>query len=140
MVEVTKLKRTELEAWKKSQMAEQGFICPFCRGSLRGIPLAKVAADHCHQNGRVRGVLHMSCNRAEGIILKALTTWGGLSTSKGRVQGLIDLAEYWRENYTNPKPLYYPTHKTAEELAAARLRKAKLAAKKRAAVVKSRSK
>ena len=137
---IPKLKRTELEAWKKGQIVEQGYICPICRGSLRGIPMAKVAADHCHTTGRVRGVLHMSCNRAEGIILKALTTWGGLSTPKGRVQSLKDLAHYWQDNMENPKPLYYPTHKTAEELAAARLKRAKSAAKKRAESVKLRSK
>lgn len=125
-----KLKRTEVEQVKKGLIVEQGFICPICTKSLRGIPLSKVALDHCHDTGFVRGVAHMGCNRVEGVIKKALTTWARCGTFREQLSALGSLYDYLKSNRMNPKPMIYPTHKTPEEMAAARLKKARLAAKK----------
>lgn len=49
-----------------SMMAEQGGVCKICRGldpSGR-----RLAVDHCHETGRVRGLLCPSCNTALGRI------------------------------------------------------------------------
>ncbi len=129
---MTKLKSKDLAQWKKDALLKQGFICPFCGGSLRGIPLSKLAADHCHETGYLRAVLHMSCNRAEGILLKALSTWAKCGTIAKRVQALKNLAEYWEYHRNNPSGLTYPTHKTKEQIKELKLKQARLASKRRA--------
>ncbi len=44
--------------------AMQNGICPLCAKPL----LHDWSIDHCHQSGRVRGILHDACNRCLGMI------------------------------------------------------------------------
>lgn len=73
----------------------------------------------------------MSCNRAEGIILKTANNWFRKNTLQGRVKALRALADYWEYHRKNPSGLWYPTHKTEEQAKEAKLKKARLAARKR---------
>lgn len=50
-------------------LVAQDFKCPICLrpfdGSRRG---TKVAVDHDHATGKVRGLLHVQCNRGIGML------------------------------------------------------------------------
>jgi hypothetical protein len=55
----------QLEALGQSQ----GWTCGICSGSLLdldGIGRKKLSVDHCHQTGRIRGLLCSQCNRGLG--------------------------------------------------------------------------
>lgn len=46
-------------------LVAQGGLCKICRGSDNG-PWGKLAVDHCHKTGRVRGLLCAKCNKGLG--------------------------------------------------------------------------
>ena len=116
----TKLSTKEIQIWKESQLRKQKYICPLCGGSLKGLPLNKIAADHCHETGYLREVLHMACNSAEGKILQVLKSWGKCETLRLCANYAHRLAEYWKHHAKNPIPLFHPTHRTHQELMAAK--------------------
>lgn len=51
-----------LEEWD-TLFAAQDHRCAICRGSCGDKP----CVDHCHDSGRVRGILCNNCNRALGL-------------------------------------------------------------------------
>jgi Recombination endonuclease VII len=59
----------------------QNFRCAACKSDLRAIRSKHVHLDHCHDTGRIRGVLCHSCNMALGLMkedssrLKALAAY-----------------------------------------------------------------
>lgn len=90
--------------------------------------------DHDHDTGRIRGLLHRSCNAAEGKISNAAARWGAKSAS------YVDIIPYLKNLVAYlekpPKNLIYPMHKTADEKKDDRNRKAREA---RAAVKAKRA-
>lgn len=50
------------------QLSEQGGICAICRIPGRLGKHGKLAVDHCHETGKVRGLLCTSCNVSIGIL------------------------------------------------------------------------
>lgn len=48
-------------------LAEQGNVCMLCKKPSKTM---KLAVDHCHETGRVRGLLCTYCNTTIGIIEK----------------------------------------------------------------------
>jgi len=51
----------------KQRLADQGGGCAICAAtSSRGKPGERLHVDHCHQSGRVRGLLCSECNRGIG--------------------------------------------------------------------------
>ena len=52
-------------------LAQQKGVCAVCQQVERGLnqygPLP-LAVDHCHETGRIRGLLCMLCNRAAGFL------------------------------------------------------------------------
>jgi hypothetical protein len=93
---------------------EQGGICPLCQ---RGIDLkikGEAVMDHCHETGLVRGILHRSCNAAEGKVANAAGRWGAktMDYESGVIPYLENLVAYLKRPKHN---LIYPSHLTPEE-------------------------
>jgi len=44
-------------------LVEQGFVCAICEGVS---PTHRLAVDHCHATGKVRGLLCHACNAGMG--------------------------------------------------------------------------
>jgi len=96
------LKQREIKEYRESLLKKQRGICPLCREEIQ---LEEATLDHCHETGRVRQVLHRSCNAGEGRVL----AWAG-RRSRGNDADLWlrNLLRYWKKNYTN-NPIH-PVH------------------------------
>lgn len=117
MIEVLKLHklaRTALPTWKVRQLkVHQGGLCGICRLPIDLTIKGEGVVDHDHNTGEIRGVLHRSCNAAEGKIFNAAAAWGAKSTVQSSVeQYLINLLGYWRRERTG---FMYPMHKSADD-------------------------
>lgn len=42
--------------------------CALCTKSLAGVPRRESPIDHCHETGRIRGILCMQCNVGLGLL------------------------------------------------------------------------
>ena len=87
--------------------------------------------DHNHDTGEIRGVLHRSCNAAEGKVANAAGRWGAKSTKYEDILVFLrQLVQYLEQDGVG---VIYPDHKTPEEKAtAARLKRNEANAAKRA--------
>lgn len=48
---------------------KQNFCCAVCKKPLNfALPKRGAVLDHCHKTGKVRGLLHSSCNTAIGLL------------------------------------------------------------------------
>ena len=125
-----KLTKTQLRAWTLGHLrTKQGGLCALC-----GLPIESgkqqgnktdYVADHDHDTGEIRGVLHRSCNASEGKVANAAGRWGAKSMQyPAIIQWLKALLQYYEQPGTG---LIYPTYKTPEELHAASLQKRRVA-------------
>lgn len=135
-----KLSRAQLRPMAMSILNRQHGICPVC---LEPISMQVKGArsdyvvDHDHETGEIRGVLHRSCNAAEGKVANAAGRWGAKSM---KYEAIIPWLKRLLHYYEQPGVgMMYPGHKTTEEQAlaakqkrnaAAALRKAKLKVQK----------
>lgn len=98
-------------------LRDQGGVCAICGEPIDlNIPREGVV-DHDHNTGEVRGVLHRSCNGAEGKVANAAGRWGagGMDYAK-IIPWLKRMVAYLERPGTG---YMYPTHKTPEEKKAA---------------------
>ena len=105
---------------REQLLADQGGKCALC-----GLPCSSDEAvlDHDHDTGRIRGLLHRSCNAAEGKISNAAARWGAKSSSYADIIPYLKNLVAYLEN--PPKNLIYPMHKSADEKKDDRNRKAR---------------
>ena len=102
VTDLNQLTFREIKEFREKLLKKQKGVCPLCK---EPIALDEATLDHCYTTGRVRAVLHNSCNGAEGQIKK----WAGRrSRGKDELAFILNLAKYWRKDYLH-NPLH-PKH------------------------------
>lgn len=131
-----KLSRAMMPAWKVRQLkVVQDGNCALC-GKHVDLTLPKEGVvDHDHDTGEIRGVLHRSCNSAEGKIANAAGSWGAKDMS---YPAIIDYLRKLLAYYERPGcGLIYPTHVDAATAKRKAADKRNLAARTRRAQQKA---
>ena len=130
------LPRSMMSSWKARHLKTvQGGLCPICQQPIDlSIPKEGVI-DHDHDTGEIRGVLHRSCNAAEGKVANAAGRWGAKSMEYSKlIPWLENMLKYLKQPGTGY--MYYQ-HKTADdkrEERNKRAREARAAAKAKVAL------
>jgi hypothetical protein len=109
-----KLSRTMMRSFVARHLkTKQDGLCPLCKKPIDLTVKGEGVLDHDHDSGEIRGVLHRSCNAAEGKIANAAARWGAKSSAYSAIiLYLQNLVSY----LTAPGAgLIYPMHKTADE-------------------------
>lgn len=88
----TRLKTSEIKEYREKLLKEQKSICPLCKTY---IAKHEATLDHDHETGKIRQVLHRSCNQSEGRIL----SWANRSRAKDPKKFVAALVEYWDYSY-----------------------------------------
>lgn len=129
-----KLARSQMPSFRARQLKEQGGLCPLCGKPIDLTIKGEGAIDHDHDSGEIRGVLHRSCNAAEGKVANAAGRWGagGMGYDK-IVPWLENLLVYLKKPGAG---MIYPTHLTEDEK---RLKRNAAARKARATRTASRA-
>lgn len=128
-----KLSRTMMRSWVAGHLkTKQGNTCPLCNKHIDLKVKGEGVIDHDHDTGEIRGVLHRSCNAAEGKISNAAARWGAKSASYADVIAYLErVVQYLKQPGAG---IIYPMHKTVDEKKDAR----NLAAKKKRAEAKAK--
>lgn len=101
----------------------QGGTCPLCKMPIDLTKKGEGVIDHDHDTGEIRGVLHRSCNSAEGKISNAAARWGAKSSAYADIiTYLQSVVAYLQQPGAG---IIYPMHKTADEKKDARNAKAR---------------
>jgi hypothetical protein len=121
-----------MPVYRKKLLAEQGGLCPLCVLPVDLTLKGEGVVDHNHDTGEIRGILHRSCNAAEGKAANAIGRWGTkVNTYDAIIAYTERLLHYWKTSGTG---MVYHSHKSPEEKAQAD----KLKARKRAAESRAR--
>ena len=115
----SRLKRNDLPALRSELHKAQGRSCALCGHKIR---VADVVLDHDHKSGHVRGVLHRDCNVLLGKIENYVTRHGRRIADEGRLADALSGIMAYREDNYSDMPLH-PTHLTADDKEARRLRR-----------------
>ncbi len=113
-----RLKAKEVKDCREKMFKQQKGICLLCK---KPMTLREAVLDHCHSTGHVRGVLHSSCNGAEGRIAKAIYRSRADNTYKSLVDFVSNLSIYWSQDYSTN--VLHPKHLLPEEKEIKRLKK-----------------
>lgn len=142
-----KIPRSQLYAVTMQLLKHQKGICAVCNKPINVNTKGRSSdyvADHCHTTGEVRGVLHRSCNAAEGKVRHAVSRWGSKGNNEEAILSYLEgLTTYLRRQLNGEirTGMMYPDHKTPEQKQeAARLKRNKAAAVKRAAATMAKRK
>lgn len=119
---LTKLSRGAMRSWAIGHLrTKQGGLCAICQKEISLQVMGNKSdyvVDHCHETGEIRGVLHRSCNAAEGKVTNAAGRWGAKSTKYEDIIPFLDqLVQYLKKSRDFGTGLMYPDHKTPEEKA-----------------------
>lgn len=118
-----KIARTQMRAWTLQQLKKQGGKCLLCGDVIDASIPREAVADHDHNTGEIRGILHRSCNGGEGKVANAAGRWGAKSMDYDKiVPWLKNLIAYLERPGLG---VMYPTHKTEDEKRLARNAKAR---------------
>lgn len=135
-----KLTRAQLRPFAIGHVRNvQGGLCGICQQPISFAVMGNKSdyvVDHDHETGEIRGVLHRSCNAAEGKVANAAGRWGAKGMEHLKIVAWLEhLLRYYRQPGTGA---LYPGHKTEEERAAIARQKRNLAAATRRAVKKTK--
>ena len=133
-----RIPRSQLKALTMSLLAQQKMLCLICNQRISTQIAGRSSdyvVDHDHKTGEIRGVLHRSCNAAEGKVLAGAGAWGaGKVTAEAVIPWLESLIAYWKNAAKYGTGMMYPEHKTPEQ------KKAKAALKRRTAYAAKQAK
>jgi hypothetical protein len=128
-----KLARSQARSWVARHLSlVQNNLCPLCGEYIDLKIKGEGIIDHDHDTGEIRGVLHRSCNAAEGKISNAASRWGCKSSRYADIVIYLEsVVAYLKGAGTG---LMYFAHKTPDEKrdavnAKARARRAEVKAK-----------
>lgn len=108
-----KLARSTMPSFKVRKLKEQGGLCPLCKTAIDLRIKGEGVIDHDHDSGEIRGILHRSCNAAEGKVSNAAGRWGAGGMSYALIiPWLRNMLEYLEQPGTG---LMYHTHLTEDE-------------------------
>ncbi len=133
-----KIPRSQLQSVMFMLWQQQGGKCAICGNkidvTIRG-RTSDYVVDHCHETGEIRGVLHRSCNAAEGKVANAAGRWGAKSTKYEDIIPFLErLIAYLINARDKGTGMMYPDHRTDEQKKeAALLKRRKEYARKKAA-------
>ena len=120
---LVKVPRTGMRSFAARMLMEQGGACPLCSLPIDLKIKGEGVLDHDHESGQIRGVLHRSCNAAEGKISNAAARWGAKSADYSAIIPYLErVVEYLKKPASN---YVYPLHKTPDEKRDDRNRKAR---------------
>lgn len=131
-----KVPRSMMRSWaiRHLKVVQDG-KCPLCGLEIDMRIKGEGVIDHDHDTGEIRGVLHRSCNAAEGKISNAAARWGCKSSSYADIISYLErLVQYLKQPGTG---MMYAMHKTPEEkrdLRNAAMREKRAAAKAKLAL------
>lgn len=136
---LVKLPRTMMRSWVARHLKTvQNGLCPLCGKTIDLTIKGEGVVDHDHDTGQIRGVLHRSCNAAEGKISNAAARWGCKSADYSEIIPYLErIVAYLKQPGTQ---FIYPMHKTADEKKDDRNRKVREARAAAKAKVAMRSK
>jgi hypothetical protein len=128
-----KLARSQARSWVARHLqVVQNNLCPLCGEFIDLRVKGEGIIDHDHDTGEIRGVLHRSCNAAEGKISNAAARWGCKSSSYADIVAYLEaVVAYLKGAGTG---LMYFAHKTLDEKKDAR----NAAARERRALIKAK--
>jgi hypothetical protein len=111
---LVKVPRTGLRSFMLRHLQTvQGGLCPLC-GKVIDITIkGEGVTDHDHDTGQIRGILHRSCNAAEGKISNAAARWGAKSAKYTDIIPYLNSLVVYLESA--PTQFIYPLQKTAED-------------------------
>lgn len=96
-----KLTRAGITEFRNKLLRENKNTCEICKKLIGARDRAVL--DHCHVTNRVRGVIHSSCNAAEGKIrVKAKWSHKGVSST----DYLIGLGRYLNKYNIKPRQVF----------------------------------
>jgi len=121
---MTKIKASEIRAYRQQAVQDQGYVCPLCEQALTQ---QDAVLDHRHSDGLIRQAIHRFCN----------TFLGKIENNVIRNRITPDQLQAILRNYESyvatTQPILHPTHRTQEE----RLLRNKKRAKSRRLLAKS---
>lgn len=121
---LVKVPRTGLRSFMLRHLQQvQGGLCPLCGKPIDITIKGEGVTDHDHETGQIRGILHRSCNAAEGKISNAAARWGAKSNSYASIIPYLESVVAYLK--TPATQFIYPMHKTADEKKDDRNRKAR---------------
>ena len=109
-----KVPRSMMRSWMLRHLKEaQGGLCQLCGKPIDTTIKGEGVIDHDHDTGEIRGILHRSCNAAEGKAANAISRWGCKSSSYSDIVPYMRrLVEYLEKPGTG---MMYAMHKTPDE-------------------------
>lgn len=108
-----KLARSQMPSFRARLHKEQGGLCPLCGTPIDLKIKGEGVVDHDHDSGEIRGILHRSCNAAEGKVANAAGRWGagGMGYDK-IIPWLENMLAYLKRPGSG---MLYHTHLTDDE-------------------------
>ena len=103
-----KLPRSQMESFQRKLWIEQGKLCAICQKPIDLSVKGEGVLDHDHDSGWIRGLLHRSCNAAEGKVANAAAQWGAKATDyPSIINWLTQLLAYYDKPH---QKFIYPYH------------------------------